>query len=307
MQKRTFFFIDDIIWLFRDLTKHRPRSAFDNPFLSILKEAHEKHGAKVQLNVFLETDDYYGGEKFRLSDMTDAYIDEFRAASDWLRFGLHARSEFPDFPYVNADLAEMRDVLGSIKREILRFAGEESFARGMVTHWLPMSREGGIAAKELGIKIISATYGDRIEYRDGLLSEADTKRLFTNKKPESGIFLRKNREGDYLYSLCSHNHLCEEIRQLTDGTLNAVFDGMTELYFKRFCSGHVLNLLKKDEIIPLFEPYMEKEFFCFANHEQYFYSDYKAYQPDYAEKVLLATEYVAKMGYEYFFIEELAK
>ena len=50
---------------------------------------------------------------------------------------------------------------------------------------------------------------------------------------------------------------------------------------------------------------MDKEFFCFANHEQYFYSDYRSYQPDYAEKVLLATDYVAKMGYKYFFIEEL--
>ena len=50
---------------------------------------------------------------------------------------------------------------------------------------------------------------------------------------------------------------------------------------------------------------MEKEFFCFANHEQYFYPDYFAYQPDDAEKVLAATEYVTKRGYEYFFIEEL--
>jgi len=303
--KKTFFFIDDVIWLMRDLTRKRPISAFDNPFLSVLKEAHERFGMKVQLNLFYSTDPSYGDDKFTLAEMTDAYKSEFEAASDWLRFGLHAYSEFPDFPYVNGNYDEVSRALGSIKREILRFAGEASFAKGMVTHWLPISREGCIAARELGIKIISATYGDRIEYKDGLLSEADAKRLFTNKKPESGIFMRKNREGEYLYSLCSHNHICEEARALTDGTLTSVFDEQTGLYFKRFCSGHVLNLLKKDEIEPLFEPYMEKEFLCFANHEQYFHPDYSAYQPDYAEKVLAATEYVAKCGYEYFFIEEL--
>ena len=32
------FFIDDVIWVMRDLTRQRPKSLFDNPFMKPLKE-----------------------------------------------------------------------------------------------------------------------------------------------------------------------------------------------------------------------------------------------------------------------------
>ena len=58
--KKAYFFIDDTIWVFRDLTRKRPASLFDNPFMKMLKGAHDKYGMKVQLNVFYRTDTYYG-------------------------------------------------------------------------------------------------------------------------------------------------------------------------------------------------------------------------------------------------------
>ena len=48
-------------------------------------------------------DSFYGNDKFNLSQMTDAYKAEFEAASDWLKFAFHARQEFPDYPYINAN------------------------------------------------------------------------------------------------------------------------------------------------------------------------------------------------------------
>ena len=50
--KRAAFYIDDVIWVFRDLAKSRPKSCWEHRFLGHLKEAHEKYGLKVQLNVF---------------------------------------------------------------------------------------------------------------------------------------------------------------------------------------------------------------------------------------------------------------
>ena len=50
--KKAYFFIDDTIWVLRDITRERPASLFDNPFLKMLKANHDKYGMKVQLNIF---------------------------------------------------------------------------------------------------------------------------------------------------------------------------------------------------------------------------------------------------------------
>ena len=102
MNKKAFFFIDDTIWVFRDLTRKQPASLFDNPFLKMLKKAHDEYGLKTQLNVFFKTDVFYGDDEFNLSEMTDAYKSEWEACADWLKLAFHARQEFPDYPYVNA-------------------------------------------------------------------------------------------------------------------------------------------------------------------------------------------------------------
>ena len=56
MTKKASLYIDDVIWLFRDLTRQRPASLFDNPFIQIFKTAYEKYGVKTQFNLFYRTD-----------------------------------------------------------------------------------------------------------------------------------------------------------------------------------------------------------------------------------------------------------
>ena len=119
MQKKALFVIDDVIWLFRDLTRQRPASLFDNPFLKMLKELHDDFGVKTQLNVFCETDRFYGNDHFSLTEMTDAYKAEFEAASDWLKFGFHARQEFPDYPYINATYEHIMEDLTMMKTAVI--------------------------------------------------------------------------------------------------------------------------------------------------------------------------------------------
>ena len=62
--KKAYFYIDDTIWLFRDLTRNRPKSIYDHPLMAVLKEAHDRYGMKVQMNVFLRTDFFYGNDEF---------------------------------------------------------------------------------------------------------------------------------------------------------------------------------------------------------------------------------------------------
>lgn len=307
MEKNVFFFIDDVIWLFRDLTQKHPISLFDNPFLHTLKEAHDKYGLKVQLNVFYRTDFSYGSNEFTLAEMTDEYKGEWEQAADWLKLGFHAKQEFPDYPYINANYDDVKRDFEAIQTEILRFAGEKSFAQAVVTHWLPMSREGCHALKDSGIKIMSVSYGEKIEYTgdSSILPYGHAFRLEQNRKSETGIFIRKTNDKAITTSLCGYNHLEDDKIREIDGKKKAVLDEETGMYFKKFCSGHVLNLIEKENIEAEFLPYLDNEYFCYATHEQYFYADYYAFQPDYAEKIMVATELVVRNGYSHFFAEEI--
>ena len=103
MEKIAFFFIDDVIWVFRDIARQKPASLFDTPFMKMLKENHDEFGLTVQLNIFYRTDFFYGNDEFTLADMPDTYKPEFEANSDWLKLAFHAKQEFPDYPYVNGE------------------------------------------------------------------------------------------------------------------------------------------------------------------------------------------------------------
>ena len=122
--KKVQFFIDDVIWVLRDLTRERPKSMFDNAYMAMLKKAHDEFGVKVQLNVFYRTSFWYGDDEFSLSDMTDAYKKEWEQASDWLKMGFHSKEEWPDYPYINADYSLVDSNFKLIKGEIVRFAGK---------------------------------------------------------------------------------------------------------------------------------------------------------------------------------------
>ncbi len=191
--KHTFFYFDDVIWLFRDLTRQRPKSIFDHFYLKIFKEAHDKYGMKVQMNVFYRTDYFYGVDEFTLAEMTDTYKAEFEANSDWLKFGYHAKQEFPDYPLVNITYDDMVKDFLAIKNEVVRFAGENSFSRAVCSHWRPISKAGCKALADNGIKIINCTGVTHVNMtvirryfrtamRKGLCKTVNRKRKFS---PES--------------------------------------------------------------------------------------------------------------------------
>jgi len=164
MKKITTFVIDDVIWLFRDLTRKKFDSLFENPFISMLKKAHDKYGLKVQLNIFYRTDFYYGSDEFTLADMTDVYKAEWEANSDWIKFGFHAKQEFPDYPYINANYNDVKSDFLNMQKEVYRFASPLNWSCAVLNHWRPMSKDGCRALYDCGIKLISATIGERREY-----------------------------------------------------------------------------------------------------------------------------------------------
>ena len=77
--------------------------------------------------------------------------------------------------------------------------------------------------------------------------------------------------------------------------------------FKRYTTISALNLIPLEEVENDIAPHIGNEYICLGNHEQYFYSDYLAYQPDYPEKIYKMGEYLQKNGYEFFYLDEIVK
>ncbi len=310
MEKIAFFFIDDVIWVFRDLTRQRPASLFDNPFMSMLKENHDKYGLTVQLNIFYRTDFFYGDDEFTLSDMTDAYKSEFEANTDWLRLAFHAKQEFPDYPYVNATYNDVKNNYEAVTAEIKRFAGEGSIANILVPHWLPVSREGCRALADCGVRLTGCTYGKREEYTgdQSVLPYGHAQRLLNNRQPETKLFIRRTRDTRIKASICGQNHLSEEDYESTRLKNASVLDEATGLRYGCIAGGPCLNLYADGEDV---RTTLEKiiadgvEYIGCATHEQYFYPDYFAYQPNTPEKFEAMSKTLFEAGYRFVTADEL--
>jgi len=309
MNKKAYFYIDDTIWVLRELTRTKPKSMFDIPLLKVLKTAHDKYGTKVQLNLFYRTDSFYGNDEFTLADVTDAYKAEWEKSADWLKLAFHAKEEFPDYPHVNARYEDVFDLFKTIEKEVFRFAGKKTFTYAVNTHWLPVSKDGCRAFKDCGAILLGASVGGREEYNGdpSSLPYGHAQRLLNNRKPETGVFTRNSRDASIAKSICSYNHFTPEISDATLHNLTYYTDAELDLRLKRFCSGPILNLTPVDEIEQELSAYIGNEFIGCASHEQYFFPDYFGYQSDSEEKVLRHAKYLTDNGYEFFFIEEIVE
>lgn len=309
MSKKAYFFIDDVVWVFRDLTRQRPASIFDHHFLKSLKKTHDETGLKVQMNLFYRCSYFYGTDDFSLADMTDAYKEEFEANSDWLKFSFHAKEEFPDYPSVNANYAEFKELFLMMEREVIRFAGERSWQKkSLCTHWLPLSKEACIALYECGTKLVCCDVGTTEDYNGdpNSLPYGHAARLLQNRKPETKVYIRNSRDVAIERSVCGWNHITEEQYEATKKTLANIKDEDSGICFKAYCNTGTINLCKnltevEEDIIPA----LDYEYLGFLIHEQYYYPDYYAYQPDAAEKVHHAAKLVADAGFEFVTGEEL--
>ena len=307
MKKQAFFFIDDTIWVMRDLTRQRPKSLFDNDFMKMLKKGHDEYGMTVQLNLFYRTDFFYGDDEFTLADMTDAYKAEFEANNNWLRLAFHAKQEFPDYPYVNATYNDVKANYEAIVNEIKRFAGEGSLSEAICPHWLPISKEGCRALADCGVKFITPSSGETTEYTgdESVLPYGHAARLLNNRQPETKLFTRKTRDVRIASSICAYNHITEEQRNSMYGKNTSIPDEETGVSFKIFGGGPTLNLNTVETMTETLAKLNGNEFIGTATHEQYFYPDYFNYQPDYAEKYYTLGRILKEYGYTFITVDEM--
>jgi len=67
----------------------------------------------------------------------------------------------------------------------------------------------------------------------------------------------------------------------------------------------VMNLYDPETLLRRLQTFLHRDGLRVMIHEQYFYPDYPAYQPDFAQKLDLAFDFLTKNGYKSCFAEEL--
>ena len=307
MEKTAYFFVDDTIWCMRDVARQRPESLFDNWFLGMLKEGHDKYGMTAQLNLFYRTDFFYGSDEFTLAEMPDTYKSEFEANSHWLRLAFHSKQEFPDYPYVNATYEDVKKDYEAIINEVKRFAGEGSIGHAIVPHWLPISKAGCRALADCGAKFLSPSMGERREFTgdDSVLPYGHAARLKHNRQPETMLFTRPGRTDEVASSICAYNHITEEQSKEILYKQNSILDEETGIRFRNIGRGPCLNSNTKESISQKLADLNGSEYIGTCVHEQYFYPDYYNYQPDCRDKFFLLGKTLSEYGYRFITSDEM--
>ncbi|MGI6335677.1 MAG: hypothetical protein ACOXZM_01235 [Eubacteriales bacterium] len=307
MDHYCYFYIDDHIWLFRDLARKRPKSLFDLPYLAMLRHAHETYGLRLQLNCFFETDPSYGDDHFDLTEMPDVWQDEWRANADWLRLAFHARREFHAYPYVNATYEQVKRDYTQTTAELVRFAGQKTVSDCLTIHYLPMSRAGCMALRDCGVREISVSCGTPAAPDAPLdsLSPEDAAWLMNGRTEETSWFYASTPTGGSVITLKAYNHADTAFYRKSINTRKFWRDAETGLIFKRNCDTLVINSRSWDGCRAVLDAHRDDEYMGLAIHEQYFYEDYAAYQPDYAEKLYATARYLKDAGFRFVFLQEL--
>ncbi len=269
---------DDNILFLQDINDHKDEytSIFDNPYLAMYKGAHDKYGAKVQLNIHYETDENKGfaipREYFNLTMMTDKFKDEWAANADWLRLSFHARRVSKDKPYIATDMNEITRDAQLVYNEVLRFAGPATLCKENTTiHWGECTQEGMRGMRNIGL---NGAFG----YFDILESGETTVSYFYPVD-----FVHYLHERDYWWD-----------------TDEDILYGKIDL---------VLNCYPLEEIVPELEKIYanphQSGFIEIMIHEQYFYEDYEAYIKEFSEIVHTACKWCMEHGYEGRYLAEV--
>lgn len=269
--KKYRFSLDDNIWFLQNLTENKDvyKSMFDDPYLAMIKSIHDLYGSKFHINIYYETPRHGG---FNLTQMTDRYKEEWKNNADWLRLSFHANADKPDRPYMYATYEQAYFEMERVHREILRFAGEEAFAGTITTvHWGDCSLEAAKAFRDLGVKAFVSSYNWASDRNTDIRMYLDAEQCALLKK--FGFY----------------------------------YDRETDIYFFRYSGG--IQHAQPETFYDQFEQQrIEAPHYAFKDiclHEQYFYPEYPAYQPNYFEKLSTAARWCQENDYEPTFMDTL--
>ena len=293
--------IDDNSFVFTELTRQRPKHAFDHFYLAGLKKIHDETGMKVVLNCFYRND--HDKDGFLLNEMPDIWKPEFEDNSDWLKFAFHSYSEFPDRPYLEASAEEIGRDYDLVQNEIIRFAGEKSFIAPLTIHWGNLHPAAAAEIIRRGTRCYNSAFRARVM---GGPSLADRQKGGNMAKVQqrslSGEDKAASTEG-----LKMHYEYPEETGYLK--SRYAYYDPTLKVCFLGSC-GICCNLVPLAEIPKRFEAAMKNverygvDAVKFGSHEQYTFPSYPNYLPDHMERIALTARLFKENGFKPVFFTE---
>ncbi|MBR5077390.1 MAG: hypothetical protein IKX30_01485 [Victivallales bacterium] len=296
--KRFNFFIDDHSFLFTDLSKQRPKKAFDHFYLAGLKKIHDQYGLKVTLNSFYHNDH----DPFDLKDMPAIWKSEFEDNSDWLKFSFHAYSEFPDRPYAEATAETFGRHWDMVQKEIERFAGPKSFIAPVVIHWANVHPAVAQEAIRRGVTAYSNNFRLRVMGGPSLEDRqrgGDMKTV--EKRSLSGVDC-----GNELSGLAMHYGMQEE-KDFMDKNI-VYYDPQLGICF--FHNTVLCNLTPLAEIPKKYAEAIKRneergtEILGVGSHEQYTFPYYGNYLPDHMKRLETATRCLVEADYKPVFFSQ---
>ena len=293
-------YIDDHSFVFTELTRQKPKHAFDHFYLGGLKKIHEETGLKVTLNTFYRND--HDKDGFLLKEMPDIWKFEFEDNSDWLKFSFHSYSEFPDRPYLEASAEEIGRDYDLVKNEIIRFAGEKAFIPPIVIHWGNIHPAAAAEVIRRGTRCYSSAFRARVmggpsladRQKGGNMSQIQQRSLSGSDKAASTEGLKMHyeypEETDYLAKRFS----------FYDPSLDVIF----------FRGIICCNLVPLADIPARFAAAMKNvelngcEAINFGSHEQYTFPSYPNYLPDHLDRIALTARLFKENGFKPVFFND---
>ena len=298
--RRVNCYIDDHSFVFTELTRQKPKHAFDHFYLAGLKKIHDEFGLKVTLNAFYRNDHDKAG--YLLNEMPDTWKSEFEDNADWLKFSFHSYSEFPDRPYLESSAEEIGKDYDLVKNEIIRFAGEKAFIQPIVIHWANIHPAAAAELIRRGTRCYSSSFRARVmggpsladRQKGGNMAQVQQRSLSGADKAASTEGLKMHYEyPEETGYLANHYHYY-------DPTLDIIF-------FRGVLCGNLVPIEEVPKKIAAAMKDVESngvEALSYASHEQYTFPSYPNYIPDHLDRLALAARLFKENGFTPVFFND---
>jgi hypothetical protein len=199
---------------------------------------------------------------FDLSKMSDAYYDEWKENSEWLKLSFHSELENVK-PYESSKYDEVYGDCRRVNEQIKRFASSEALANTTTIHYCLLTEDGLKAMEDNGTVGLLGLFGTDVAPRTSYGIDVTDAALI--------------RGGEIL-----------RIGNISFASIDIV-----------------LNSFDTDTVIKLLSGMNDRNGIRVMIHEQYFYSDYYLYQPEFEEKLRATFSFLRKNGYQSSFYESL--
>ncbi len=272
--RRVNFCIDDNIWFLAEIARDRPQSLFDHFYLKELRRLHEKYQLKLTLNLFEHSD----SPGFDLKNFPDSYRDEWTANADWLKLAFHARAEFPDRPYQNAETGQLFSEYDRLYAEIRRFAGPRAAIAPANIHWAMVKPDAFPGLYERGVRFLGG--------------------MFLNARTRIGEAAGDTLTCDIGYFQSEENSLFIQRHQVR-------FDFRSQLAFGM--ESIVCNLEPVPELQAKLTRLIDRtdcDTLHMLSHEQYSFPFYANYLPDHFERFEVMCKMLTEAGFQFVFFSD---